>query len=175
MFVEINFKNDKVCTAIGLIVNTMLIIIKFVVEIIRCSQAMIADLLYSLSDSIVTATVYFGIIAAEKPADEEHPYGHGNIEVVVALFVSMLLLMIGIFLRYSATYSIIHKHFVVLGKIAVYGAIISIFVKEILYRYTVSVGKNFNSPAIIANADEYRSDAFSSVEFFVTLLVHGLD
>jgi cation diffusion facilitator family transporter len=167
---KIDFTNDKVCTIVGLIVNTILVITKFLIGIIGKSQAMIADSLHSLSDGIATVSVYFGIILAQKPADEEHPYGHGNIEVVIALFVSILLLTTGIFLGYSATHSIVHKHFVTPQKIAIYGAVISIFVKEILYRYTILVGKKFNSPAIIANAYDHRSDAYSSIGSFVAIL-----
>ncbi len=167
---RINFNDGKICTIIGFWINFFLIIIKFVAGIVGKSQAMIADSLHSLSDGIATIAVYLGISISEKPADEEHPYGHGNIEVIVALFVSVLLLITGMFLGYTAIHSMMHRHFSVPGKIAVYVAIISIFVKEILYRYTIMVGKNLNSPAIIANSYDHRSDAFSSIGALLAIL-----
>lgn len=169
-FNRINFKDGEFCTLIGVAVNLLLTIFKFLAGVIGKSQAMIADSLHSLSDGVATISVYFGIRAAQKPADEEHPYGHGNIEVVVAIFVAVLLVLTGVFLGYSAIHSIVRRHFSTPDKIAVVAAVISILVKEVLYRYTYIIGKNLNSPAIIANARDHRSDAFSSIGSLTAVL-----
>ncbi len=162
--------NGKTCAIIGLIVNTLLVILKFLSGIVAKSQAMIADSLHSLSDEIATISVLLSIQYSQKPPDKEHPYGHGNVEVLVAIFVSILILLTGIFLGYSAIHSILHKHFYLPGKTAIYAAIVSIIVKEILYKYTINVGRKLNSPAIIANAYDHRSDAFSSIGALISIL-----
>ncbi|MEN3013825.1 MAG: cation diffusion facilitator family transporter [Endomicrobiia bacterium] len=160
---KINFSNDKTCTTIGLIVNFFLTVGKFLVGILGKSQTLIADALHSLSDEIATIIVYLSLHLSQKPADKNHPYGHGNIEVISAIFVSFLILITGIFLGYSAIHILIHKHYSIPKTITIYAAIISIIVKELLFRYTFLVGKKLNSPVITANAYHHRSDAFSSV------------
>jgi cation diffusion facilitator family transporter len=168
---KINFKSDKFCTIFGLIVNFLLFITKFLAGIFGKSQTMIADAIHSLSDEIATFVVFISLKYSEKPPDKNHPYGHGNIEVITALFVSLLILITGIFLGYSAMHNIVHKHYnTVPENITIYIAILSIFIKEFLFRYTYFVGRLLNSTMIIANAYDHRSDALSSVGALVAIL-----
>ncbi|MCX7957135.1 MAG: cation diffusion facilitator family transporter [Endomicrobia bacterium] len=172
---KINFNNDKNCTIIGLIVNFFLVLIKFIAGIVGKSQTMIADALHSLSDGIATMTVYFSLSFSQKPPDENHPYGHGNIEVLTATFVAILMLLTGIFLGHAAIHTIIHKHYTTPENITIYIALLSIIIKELLYRYTFFVGKNMNSPMLIANAYDHRSDAFSSVGALIAITATKLN
>ncbi len=168
---KINFFSDRICTLLGLVVNSFLIILKFLAGIIGRSQTMIADSLHSLSDGVATFVVYISLNFSQKPADEKHPYGHGNIEVLTAMFVSVLILITGFFLGYSAIHSIVHKHYSYQPEnITIYAAILSIIIKELLYRYTYFVGKTLNSPMLIANAYDHRSDAFSSVGALLAII-----
>ncbi len=167
-----NFFSDKISTLISFLVNLFLVIIKFLSGIFGKSQTMIADAIHSLSDGIATIIVYISLNFSKKPADKNHPYGHGNIEVIVAIFVSFLIFLTGFFLGYSAIHSIIHKHYydTIPEKFTIYIAILSIIVKELLYRYTYFVGKKLNSPMIIANAYDHRSDALSSVGALLAII-----
>ncbi len=167
---KINFKDEKFCTVFSLVINFILFIIKFLAGIIGKSQTMIADSIHSLSDEVATFVVLISLKYSKKPPDKNHPYGHGNIEVITAFFVSLLILITGIFLGYSAIHTIVHKHYVVPETITIYIAILSIITKELLFRYTYFVGKDLNSSMIIANAYDHRSDALSSVGALVAIL-----
>ena len=159
--------NDFVCTRIGLFSNATLTVFKFLAGVLGHSQAMLADSIHSLSDGFATVITYIAIKWAKKPEDEKHPYGHGNIEVIASWMVAVILLLTGGFLAYSAVHSIIHKHYARPSGIALFAAIVAILLKEVLYRYTIYVGRSLNSPALKANAYDHRSDAFSSVGSFI--------
>lgn len=166
-----NIKNDKTCTIIGFVINGILVIIKFIAGILGKSQTMIADAIHSFSDGIATFLVLISLEYSKKPPDKKHPYGHGNIEVLTALLVAILILITGIFLGYSALHTIVHHHYEKEPKnLTIYIAILSILIKELLYRYTFYVGQLLNSPMLKANAYDHRSDAFSSIGALLAII-----
>jgi cation diffusion facilitator family transporter len=155
------------CTRIGLVVNIGLTGVKLAAGILGRSQAMIADALHSFSDVMATGGVYIGLKVAEKPADRDHPFGHGNADTLAAVFVALILLLTGIYIGFSALRIILHQKYHVPSNLALGAAVLSIVVKELLFRYTLKVGRRVNSQAIIANAWDHRSDAYSSVAAFI--------
>jgi len=164
---KINFKDEYVCTITGLIANCVLTVIKFFAGIFGHSQAMIADAINSLFDVLTSLIVYLGMKMGKKPEDDEHPYGHENIEVIVSWIVSIIVLLTGFFLGYSAFHTIVHKHYSRPYTIALWAAIITIIIKEIMHRYTLKVSNILNSPAIKANAFDHRSDVLSSLSALI--------
>lgn len=155
--------DPKTCTALGFIINLVLMAFKLAAGFLGHSYAMIADGIHSASDGLATGTAYFGIKVAEKPADAEHPYGHGAAEAIVAFFIALLLFGTGAYIGASAVHLIVHGHESRPGNIALGAAIGSIVIKEALFQYTIRVGRRRNSPAVIASAWDHRSDAYSSV------------
>lgn len=153
----------KTCIQIGLCTNIALTIFKFFAGILGLSKAMIADALHSFSDILTTGIVYIGICVGARPADKDHPYGHGNAETIAAGLVSLIILGIGAFAGIYAILAIIHRQFRAPLNIALLAACVSIVIKEVLFRYTIKVGRMSNSPAVIADAWHHRSDAYSSV------------
>jgi len=168
---RIDLLDGQVCTSIGLWVNILLTGFKFLAGVVGHSKAMIADSLHSASDVLATGIVFVGLRISKKPADAKHPYGHGNADTIASFLVALILLLAGLYLGYSAAHVFIHKHFAKPESIALYAAITSIIVKEALYHYTVRVGRRLNSQAIIANAWDHRSDAFSSVPALIGIFV----
>lgn len=158
------------CTRIGLTVNILLTGLKLVAGIFGHSQAMIADALHSFSDVVATGGVYIGIKIAERPADKDHPFGHGNADTLAAVFVALILLLTGIYIGVSAFHIILHQAYQTPTNLALVAAVVSILVKEVLYRYTLRVGRRINSQAIIANAYDHRSDAYSSVAALIGII-----
>lgn len=155
-------------TIIGSVANFLLLIFKFVAGIVGHSSAMIADAVHSLSDFITDVIVLLFINISSKPKDQGHDYGHGKYETLATSLIGLVLLGVGAGLFWEGLNKIIGFYFrnQVLespGKIALIAALISIVVKEILYRITLRVGKKQNSQAVIANAWHHRSDVFSSV------------
>lgn len=161
--VKINLFTPKTCTQVGLGTNIVLTIFKLLAGILGRSYAMIADGLHSLSDILATGIVYIGICIGARPADEEHPYGHENAETIAALVVALIVFATGIYAGISAVLAIVYGQPRIPSTIALLAALISIILKEGLFRYTIKVGNKTNNPAIISNAWEHRSDAYSSI------------
>lgn len=155
-------------TLLGSLGNFFLLLFKFVAGILGHSSAMIADAVHSLSDFITDMVVLVFVNISSKPQDENHDYGHGKYETLATSVVGMVLLAVGIGLLWEGASKIIGYYFrgemlESPGKIALIAAVLSIIIKEILYRITLRVGKCQNSQAVIANAWHHRSDAFSSI------------
>lgn len=161
----------KKITLQGFGVNAALTFFKLFAGIYGKSNAMIADGIHSLSDFFTDLVVLLGFKFTEKPEDECHNYGHGKYETLVTIIVSIFLAAAGLsILRSSALclISIINGNIIPPpGWIAFSAAAISILGKELLYRYTIKVGKKINSSAVIANAWHHRSDALSSIGTFI--------
>ena len=154
-------------TWIGSLVNFLLLIFKFIAGIIGNSSALVADAVHSLSDFITDIIVVVFVKISGKPEDEDHKYGHGKYETLATALIGIALFAVGIGLLVSGAVKVYE---VIKGAvlpapsmIALVIAAVSIVSKEILYRYTIHVGKNLNSQAVVANAWHHRSDAFSSI------------
>jgi len=167
---RVNFYDPKTCTLAGLVINVILSIFKMLAGILGFSYAMIADAINSISDCFATGIVYIGLRIGEKPADEGHPYGHGNAETIAAFLVALIILGTGVFVGVSAVHLIAHRHLETPAMIALVAAVASIVIKEWLFRYTIKVGERNNNPAVIANAWDHRSDAYSSVAVLAGIL-----
>jgi cation diffusion facilitator family transporter len=157
-------------TWVGLWVNVLLIAFKLVGGILGGSQALIADAVHSISDLFSDVVVLLGLRWGRKEADDDHPYGHGRIETIASAMVGLLLLAAGCGIAYNAILAI-HDHrgsSPTLLAIAAAGA--SIVLKEIMYWYTVGVGKRIRSRALVGNAWHHRSDALSSVAVLIGLI-----
>ena len=154
-------------TLVGSAVNLILTLFKFAAGIFGRSGAMVADAVHSLSDLATDAVVLCFTRLSSKPKDHDHEYGHGKYETLATIIIGLALAAVGVgiiirnirVIHDVATGSILPEP----GAIALWAAIISIVSKELLYRYTVMVGRKLNSPAVMANAWHHRSDALSSI------------
>ena len=154
-------------TFVGLVVNLLLSAAKLVAGVIGRSAAMTADAVHSFSDLATDVVVIAFARISSKPKDESHDYGHGKYETLATLLISLALAVVGSGILVSGIRSIR----VVIeggtlprpGAIALVAAVVSIVGKEILYRYTVRVGRRIDSPSVVANAWHHRSDALSSL------------
>lgn len=154
-------------TALGSVVNVALTIFKFVAGILGRSSAMVADAVHSLSDLVTDAIIFIFVRAASKPVDRTHEYGHGKFETLATLMVGCILFLVGIGIMISGIKDCIAFFNGNRGPhprmIALIAAVLSIVLKEGIFRYTIRKGKIINSPILIANAWHHRSDAFSSI------------
>jgi cation diffusion facilitator family transporter len=150
-------------TIIGLVANVVLMSLKFAAGILGASQAVVADAVHSLSDLVTDFAVIIGMRFWSAPPDEQHPYGHRRLETVVTVLIGVALAAVGIGIALNSLSSLQQEHAETPGWIAFAAATASIFVKEIVYRATVVVGKRIKSAALIANAWHHRSDALSSI------------
>ncbi len=157
-------------TLIGTASNLILSIIKFVGGIIGNSAAMVADAVHSVSDLLTDVIVLIMLKVGQKPKDEDHPYGHGKAETLGTTVVGFFIISAGIGLAYEA-WDIIQSGISRIPEpLAAGAALISIFIKEWLFRYTRSVGEKSNSSLLLANAWHHRSDAISSIAALVGII-----
>ena len=163
-------KSGVKITWVGMVVNIFLVIIKVVIGIIAKSQALIADGIHSLSDLFSDIVVLFGLKWGRKEEDEDHPYGHGRIETISSMLVGLLLILVGFGLVFDSFQSIYNHKDTAPGGLAIFAALISVILKEILYWYTVKIGRSIKSLAIIGNAWHHRTDALSSVAVLIGVM-----
>lgn len=154
-------------TWIGSLVNFLLMAFKFAAGILGHSSALVADAVHSLSDFATDIVVIVFVKISGKPEDDDHRYGHGKYETLATAIIGIVLFAVGIGLLVGGATKVADVlNGAILpapSMIALIAAAVSIVSKEILYRYTVRVGKNLNSQAVVANAWHHRSDAFSSI------------
>ena len=128
---------------------------------------MIADAVHSLSDFATDIVVLIFTRISNKPQDKNHDYGHGKYETLATAIIGIVLFAVGAGICWNGLRAIQTVwqggRLPVPGMLAFAGAIISIVSKELIYRYTIHVGRKINSSAVIANAWHHRSDAFSSI------------
>ena len=147
--------------------NLVLCILKFVAGVFGRSQAMVADALHSGSDVIATFAVLIGIKIAQRPVDEKYHFGYGKIEPIMSTFVGLTLVFAAYEISKSIITSVMQHSFATPSILALLAAVVSIAVKEWMYRLTMKVGVELNSESIKANAWDHRSDAYSSIGTFV--------
>lgn len=154
-------------TLTGSIVNILLLVFKFIAGILGNSTAMIADAIHSLSDFLTDIIVIVFVRLSSKPADHDHDYGHGKYETLATSVIGMALAVVAFMLGKDGIEKIIYalqgNQLESPGIIAFWAAILSIVLKEWIFRATRKVAKEENSKALEANAWHHRSDALSSI------------
>lgn len=155
-------------TLLGSVVNLLLLVFKFVAGVLGHSAAMIADAVHSLSDFVTDLIVIVFVKISSKPEDADHAYGHGKYETLASCIIGLALIVVGVMMGYNATVKIVDvvrngTELASPGIIAMVAAVLSIVLKEWMFRITRKVAREVDSPAVEANAWHHRSDALSSV------------
>lgn len=158
-------------TLAGMVVNIALAAAKAVVGLTCASQALVADAVHSVSDLVTDVAVLLGVRYWTAPADERHPYGHGKIEALVTVFIAFGLASIALELARDAAHLLSARTAPAPGIAAGAMAVVSVAVKEALFRWTRRVARRVKSPALESNAWHHRSDALSSVPVAVVVAV----
>ena len=157
-------------TLLGALINIILAAVKVTVGILSQSQALVADGIHSISDLVTDLAVFVGAKYWNAPPDKAHPYGHGRLEAVINIGIGILLAVVAVGIGWNSLASIADEHSTLPGWNAFWVAIISIAVKEILFRWTAAKGKAVKSRAVVANAWHHRSDALSSAPVAIAVL-----
>jgi cation diffusion facilitator family transporter len=153
----------KRVTVIGAATNLLLSILKLAAGIFGRSEALIADAVHSLSDLVSDVVVLVSLKVSQKPVDESRPYGYGKVETVGTGLLGLILIAVAVGMFWDAVKSINEGVSSVPTGVALAGAFFSILANELLFRYSIKVGRRVHSPSVIANAWHHRSDALSSL------------
>lgn len=162
-------RNQKIyrITLAGSLVNMLLLVLKFLAGILGHSAAMIADAVHSLSDFLTDIVVICFVRISSKPADSDHDYGHGKYETIATSIIGLALIFVAFMLGWNGMQKIVSfargETLESPGIIALVAALVSILLKETIFRATRKVARETDSQALEANAWHHRSDAFSSI------------
>lgn len=154
-------------TLVGSVGNAILLTFKFVAGIAGNSSAMIADAVHSLSDFVTDILVLVFVSISAKPQDQSHDYGHGKFETIASFLIALALMAAAMGIVVSGTMKFLSwldgNELKTPGWIALWAALLSIAIKELLYQYTMHRARKLDSQAMVANAWHHRSDALSSI------------
>ena len=153
--------------------NILLSAFKMFAGISAGSAAMISDAVHSLSDLVGEIIILVSVRLAKPEPDKDHPYGHERIECLAGILISVILVLAGGLIGWNGLQNIFagnHEHLAVPGLLALIAAVVSIFVKEIMYWYTRNAARKIDSVALMASAWHSRSDAISSIGSFFGIL-----
>lgn len=149
-------------SVVSFVVNGLLFLFKIFAGIAGHSNAMIADALDTLGDTMTSAGMLVGFKIAKRPADSEHPYGHGKAESIIAKLLAIFLIALGVKVAYNSIHVMVSHRIYIPGRIALVAAIVSIIVKLGLFKYTNMLGKKISSTAMTVYSWNIASDVFSS-------------
>jgi len=154
----------------SIVINLLLFVVKIVLGLSIRSVSLIADAVHTLADSGTSAVVIIGFKIARKPSDKEHPFGHGRMESVAALVVSVLLFMAGAELLEKSIHAIIKPHSSTAPTGVILVLLATIVVKELMSRFSYQLGDIIDSQALKADALHHRSDVIATALVVVALI-----
>lgn len=157
-------------TFLGLAANITLTVVKFAAGLLGHSQALIADAVESLADIFSSIIVWRGLVVAETPPDEDHPYGHGKAEPLAAAIVSGMLLLAAGLIAFHSLQGIIEPRAAASGWTLIV-LVVVIVVKEMLFRFVLHEAAQVESSAVTTDAWHHRSDAITSAAAFIGITI----
>lgn len=159
---------------VGLVVNLLLAGTKLVAGIVGHSHAVVADAIHSLTDTVTDLALIFGVRYWSAPADERHPHGHRKFETLITVFIGIMIAAAAITIGWDAVTSF-GKPTIPPSPVALAAALLSIGIKEWLFRWTAKVGRETRSSALIANAWHHRTDSLSSIPVAIAVAIAMID
>lgn len=154
----------------SLIVNILLTLTKFVFGLIYKSKVLVADGIHSLSDLATDIVSIYGSKLSLKPADTEHPYGHGKIEYLTSIVVGAVILALALSLLGNS----LNAKTTITSNMVLYVTIFTILAKYLISRYILSKGVKYKSNLLVASGKESRSDVISSAIVIITYFLSKL-
>ena len=147
---------------VGICVNVLLFLAKFIVGTISGAVSVTADAFNNLSDAVTSVMSLIGVKMAEKPADEEHPFGHGRIEYISGFIVAFLVLQVGFSLLKSSIGKILHPEDLSVSYVSLFVLCLTVLTKFWLSAFNEKLGKRIRSTVMLATAADARSDMLAT-------------
>lgn len=176
-----NTDNAKVRTsygilagAVGISCNALLSIIKIIIGMLINSISVMADGFNNLSDAGSSVISLIGIKLAERPADKEHPFGHGRFEYISALVVAVLIIQVGLELLQSSFQKVLNPETISFNPLLTVILALSVFVKLWLMLFNRKLGRKINSTVMIATSYDSRNDVLITVATIISAILAGV-
>ncbi len=172
---EFRSKAGKKAAIVALIANCFLTVFNIIVGVMSGSYALISEGAHTLSDMVTTIVAYTGFKIGQKPADDEHPIGHGRAEAIGGLFIVLFLAIVAWEIMGGAIEKLFNPSLITTPDVfAAIMAVIGIFINYSVSQYIIGIGKEINSPAIIADGKHQKTDIFSSIAVLVGVAVSNM-
>lgn len=173
-----NFKDENIRkkygelgSFVGIISNIILFLIKLITGIIINSVAIITDSFNNLSDSLSSVITLIGFKLGSKPADKEHPFGHGRMEYISGLVVSLIIIIIGVEFFKSALIKVFKPEIINFSYISILILFVTIIIKIWQSFFNKKIGEIINSKSLIATSVDSRNDAMVTIATIISLLI----
>ncbi|WP_407412844.1 cation diffusion facilitator family transporter [Methanobrevibacter sp.] len=172
---EFRKKGGKKAAIVAVVANCLLTILNIIVGTLSGSYALISEGAHTLSDVATTIIAYIGFKIGQKPADEEHPLGHGRAEAISGLVIVLFLAMVAYEIMSGAVEKLINPSSITTPDVyAALMAIFGIFINLIISNYIIKIGEEIKSPAIVADGKHQKTDIFSSIAVLVGVVASNM-
>lgn len=159
------------CGAVGIALNVLLFLMKFIAGQLSGSIAITADAFNNLSDAGSSIITLVGFKMAGQKPDSQHPFGHGRIEYISGLLVSVIILLMGVELLKSSIDKMLHPEAIDASPLVLVILVVSICVKLYMFLYNSRISKKIDSAAMMATAKDSISDSVSTMVVLITALL----
>lgn len=161
---EYRYEGGRKAAIIAIVANCILTVLNILVGIMSGSYALISEGAHTLSDVATSIIAFAGFKVGQKPADKEHPLGHGRAEAISGLVIMLFLALVAYEIISGAIVKILNPSLVTVPDIyAAIMAVFGIFINYVISSYIIRIGKEINSPAIVADGKHQKTDIFSSI------------
>ena len=172
---EFRDKAGNKAATVAIIGNCILTVLNIAVGLMSGSYALVSEGAHTLSDVATSIIAFVGFKIGQKPADEDHPIGHGRAEAISGLIIVLFLAMVAYEIITGAIDKIFHPELITVpdtlaALMAIFGIIINLSISE----YIIKIGKSIKSPAIIADGQHQRTDIFSSIAILFGVIIANI-
>ena len=168
---KVRERYGKFAGVVGIISNVVLCTMKILIGIFSSSIAIIADGINNLADASSSLMTLIGFKLASQPEDENHPYGHARIEYLTGLFVSILIIILGVQLLKTSIEKILDPEILEFSYITIITLVIAIVIKLWQSMFNKNIGKRINSVTLIATGADSRNDVIATGVVLISVLV----
>lgn len=172
---KLRYEGGRKASIIAIVANCILTILNIAVGLMSGSYALVSEGAHTLSDVATSIIAFIGFKIGQKPADKEHPKGHGRAEAISGLIIVLFLAMVAYEIITGAIHKIINPSLITIPDVyAALMAAFGIFVNYSISNYIIKIGREINSPAIVADGKHQKTDIFSSVAVLIGVVVSNM-
>ena len=162
-------------SAVAIVANCFMTVLNIAVGLMSGSYALVSEGAHTLSDVATSVIAYLGFKIGQKPADKEHPIGHGRAEAISGLIIVIFLAIVAYEIITGAFEKILHPELITVPNVyAAIMAFVGIIINFAISEYIIRIGKEINSPAIIADGKHQKTDIFSSIAILIGVAVSNM-
>lgn len=172
---EFRQKGGKKAAIVAIVGNCILTVLNITVGMLCGSYALVSEGAHTLSDVATSVIAYVGFYIGQKPADDEHPIGHGRAEAISGLVIVVFLVLVGWEILQGSIERILNPALITVPETPVaIMAVFGIFMNLCISTYIINIGKEIKSPAIVADGKHQRTDIFSSIVILIGVVVSNM-